>query len=227
MDFEGILLVNKSKGKTSFSIVSMLRKVTKIKKIGHCGTLDPFATGVMVLLIGKKYTSQMNDFLIHDKEYLAEVTLGKTTPSFDIETPPENCFSKIPTLEEVEESLKYFQGSINQIPPMYSAKKINGQRLYKLARKGLSIERQPVKIEVKTRLISYDYPILNLEIVCSKGTYIRSIAHELGQKLGCGAYLSNLTRTRSGPYNLDECLDQDLLLDKGVDLPSFIKKTIL
>lgn len=224
MDFEGILLVNKSKGQTSFSIVSMLRKITKIQKIGHCGTLDPFATGVMVLLIGKKYTTKMNDFLIHDKEYLAEVTLGQTTPSFDGETPGENFSAKVPSLEEVENSLEYFQGSIEQTPPMYSAKKIKGQRLYRLARKGISIERIPIKIELKTKLISYNYPILKLKIVCSKGTYIRSIAHDLGQKLSTGAYLSNLIRTRSGPFSLNECLGQELLYNKEIDILPFIKK---
>ena len=224
MDFEGILLINKAKGKTSFSLVSSLRKITKIQKIGHCGTLDPFATGVMVVLIGKKFTQKSNDFLSHDKEYMADITLGKTTPSYDGETTPEVFSSKEPTLDEMMEALKSFQGEVYQIPPMYCAKKIEGQRLYHLARKGITIERQPVKVYLDVKLISYEYPLVKLQIACSKGTYIRSLAHDLGQKLSTGAFLSDLVRTRSGPFCLKECLEQELLFKKDFDILPFIKK---
>jgi tRNA pseudouridine55 synthase len=226
MDFEGIVLLNKAKGKTSFSLVSALRKITKIQKIGHCGTLDPFASGVMVLLIGKKFTAKSNDLIAHDKEYLAEITLGKTTPSYDGETEPQTVSSKEPSLIEITEALKSFQGEIYQTPPMFSAKKINGKRLYHLARKGISIERPPTKIYLETKLISYEYPLIKLQVVCSKGTYIRSLAHDLGQKLSTGAFLSDLVRTRSGPFSIDKCLDQERLFEKDFDLIPFITKEL-
>jgi tRNA pseudouridine55 synthase len=225
MNFEGMLLINKSKGQTSFSIISSLRKLTNIKKIGHCGTLDPFASGVMVLLIGKHYTKKCNDFIMHDKEYIAEITLGKISNTFDLEGVISNFSLSIPTLSELKEALLSFQGHIFQTPPMFSAKKIKGQRLYHLARKGITIERSPVKIFLQTTLLSYSYPLVNLSITCSKGTYIRSLAHDLGQVLGCGAFLSSLTRTKVGPFPIEECLAQATLSTENFDLTPYIKKS--
>jgi tRNA pseudouridine55 synthase len=219
---QGILLVNKAKGKTSFSLVSIIRKKTKIKKVGHSGTLDPFATGVMVMLIGKNYTKQSNDFINHDKEYIAEITLGKITETYDSEAPITEVSSVIPSLKEIEENLLFFNGDILQIPPMFSAKKVKGQKLYNLARKGISIEREPVKVFLQTTLLSYSYPLLKLKISCSKGTYIRSVAHDLGQNLKCGAFLSALVRTRSGPFHLKDCVDQDLLSKEDFEISSNI-----
>ena len=224
MNNEGILLINKSKGKTSFSIVSQLRKITKIRKIGHCGTLDPFATGVMVMLLGKNYTKKSDQFILHDKEYEATVTLGKVTATYDSESEINDFSNKIPTIDELKETLTFFQGYIYQTPPMYSAKKINGQKLYNLARKGITIEREKIKVHVETTLISYNYPQVILHIVCTKGTYVRSIAHDLGIKLATGAYLSALTRTRSGPFYLKDCVDQDQFFQKNFDPLFFIKK---
>lgn len=212
---EGILIVDKPKGKTSFSLVYELRKSLGVKKIGHAGTLDPFATGVMVMLIGRRYTRLADRFLTCDKEYLAQVYLGKTTDTYDCDGQVTAECSIIPSLKEIEESLKEFQGEIDQIPPMFSAKKIQGEKLYKLARKGQVVERKPVKVFLHTELISYHYPILELRVSCSKGTYIRSIASDLGNKLGCGAHLSGLIRTRSGTYHLKDSMDGSLIQNEG------------
>lgn len=204
---EGILLVDKPIGKTSFSLIGALRKKTGIRKIGHAGTLDPFASGVMILLIGKTFTAQSDTFIGQDKEYEAVVHLGVETATYDPEGEITATSTQTPTLLEVEEALKQFQGTIQQIPPMFSAKKIKGKKLYELARKGIEVERAPVTLTVHTELLSYNYPELTLKISCSKGTYIRSIASDLGKMLGCGAHLKKLTRTRCGPYLLKDCMD--------------------
>lgn len=204
----GILLIDKPKGKSSFFLVAVLRRLLKVKKIGHAGTLDPFATGVMVLLIGKQYTKLSNQFLGAEKEYIATVRLGIETDSYDcdgqiLEENTHIC----PTPEELAAALAHFQGEVLQIPPMFSAKKKDGKKLYELARKGLSIEREAVKVTMRTELLSYAYPEVILKVNCSKGTYIRSIAHDLGKLLGCGAHLTALQRTKSGSFLLSECID--------------------
>lgn len=213
----GILLVNKPKGKTSFSLISVLRRHSGIQKIGHAGTLDPLASGVMILLIGKEYTRLSDSFLGMDKEYLATIHLGISTDTYDSEGAILSSSSITPSLEQIETSLLSFQGEILQIPPMYSAKKIQGKKLYDLARNGIEVPREPVKLTVQTKLLDYAYPHLTLLISCSKGTYIRSIAHDLGALLGCGGHLSALVRTRCGPFHLEQCLDGSLLYD----VPSF------
>ena len=220
---EGILLVNKSLKSTSFSLVRLLRKLTGIKKIGHAGTLDPLATGVMVMLIGKKYTRLSDSFLNKDKEYIAQIYLGKTTDTFDAEGQILTNSEIKPSLEDIEEALQHFQGTIEQLPPMFSAKKVQGRKLYDLARKGQEVERKKQKVFVSTNLLSYNYPIIELLITCSKGTYIRTIAHDLGEKLICGAYLSGLQRTRCGSFKLEECIDEDTLRTGKVDLKQWIK----
>lgn len=213
----GILLVNKPQGDTSFSLVSCLRRLSGIRTIGHAGTLDPFATGVMILLIGKEYTRLSNRFLTLDKEYRARVFLGKATTTFDPEGEVTATSPIQPSLRQVEEALELFQGSVMQTPPMFSAKKVKGVPLYKLARKGKVVERAAVPVTIQITLFSYDYPHLDLTIKSSKGTYIRSIAHDLGQVLGCGAYLKELVRTRCGPYKLSDCLDGELLFSGDID----------
>lgn len=212
----GILLLNKEKGITSFGLIKILRRLTGIKKIGHAGTLDPFATGLMILLIGKEFTTQSDLFLNLDKEYAATLFLGKSTDTHDEEGSELNTSDKIPTLEEINEHLSSFQGEMMQTPPMYSAKKVNGQKLYKLARKGITIERKPVPITLSTTLVSYEYPYLKLHVKCSKGTYIRSIAHELGEKLGSHAYLFALERTRVGPFDLNSAISQKDLTETSI-----------
>jgi tRNA pseudouridine55 synthase len=223
---EGILPVNKLKGKTSFSLISMLRALTKIRTIGHAGTLDPFADGVMILLIGKSFTRLSNQFLNQDKEYLATLCLGITTDTYDIEGKVIAESSHVPTLEEVESVLLKFQGTILQTPPMFSAKKVHGKKLYELARKGITIERQSVPVTLRITLVDYSWPYLTLKVHCSKGTYIRTLAFDIGTLLSCGAHLSALTRTRSGLFSLDECCDGARLMEPGYEWMEFLKTGI-
>lgn len=218
----GILLIDKPPGKTAFSLVASLRRHLKIKKIGHAGTLDPFATGVMVMLIGKAYTRLSDSFLGQDKVYTAEVRLGITTDTFDCDGKIQKESSLIPTQEEVVQQVEKFQGEIEQIPPMFSAKKVQGKKLYELARQGKSVERKPVTLKVQTEILQYEYPFLHLKISCSKGTYIRSLAHDLGELLGCGAHLTALRRLRSGPFQIHDCLDGKLLNSPECDAKMLI-----
>ncbi|MGE5196766.1 MAG: tRNA pseudouridine(55) synthase TruB [Anaerolineae bacterium] len=225
IEWEGILPLNKPKGKTSFSLVSILRKLSGIRKIGHTGTLDPLATGVMVMLIGKSYTRLASVFLEQDKEYLAKICLGASTDTFDSEGRILQTCERIPTLSEITQVLALFQGTVLQMPPMYSAKKIRGKKLYELARKGIEIDRPAVKVEIKLDLLSYQYPYLDVYVICSKGTYVRSIAHDLGSHLGVGAHLTELTRTRLGHFLLKDCLNvselsrEDLIIKPFKELP--------
>lgn len=225
----GVLLVDKPVGKTAFSLVGILRRILGIKKIGHAGTLDPFATGVMVMLVGKSMTKLSDQFLCQDKEYVARVHLGVSTDTYDCDGQVLMTSDKIPTEEEIKAVLQKFQGEVEQTPPMFSAKKVNGKKLYELARKGKMIERQPSKVFLETEYLNYIYPNLDIRVKCSKGTYIRSIAHDLGQLLGCGAHLSSLRRTRSGQFKIEDCIDgsqlfQSLdssLVSNALFLPTF------
>ncbi|WP_194844400.1 tRNA pseudouridine(55) synthase TruB [Candidatus Clavichlamydia salmonicola] len=220
---EGLLLVDKPQGRTSFSLIRRLTRLLGVKKIGHAGTLDPFATGVMVILVGRNYTRLSDKLLFQDKEYLAFVSLGATTDSYDCDGKIVGRSKKIPTLSEIESVITHFQGEIQQIPPMFSAKKVNGKKLYEYARKGQTIERAPCTIKVTSELLSYDYPEISIRVSCSKGTYIRSIAHEMGLLLGCGAYLRNLQRSRSGQFLLSECLDGKLLEDNDFNVLPYLR----
>lgn len=220
----GILLIDKAAGSTSFQIVAQLRRLLKIDKIGHAGTLDPFATGVMVMLVGREFTKRSDEFLSSDKAYRATLHLGIATDTFDIDGQVVQSSEKIPTLEEIRLAIQTFQGEVSQIPPMFSAKKVGGKKLYDLARKGIEIERQPILVQIHTTLLRYEYPELEIEVSCSKGTYIRSLAHDLGKLLGCGAHLSSLTRIRSGRYLLEDCIKQALLKEPNFNLePYFIR----
>jgi tRNA pseudouridine55 synthase len=219
-NYEGIVLVDKSKNKTSFSIISTLRKILNVKKIGHAGTLDPLATGLMIILVGKNYTKKSENFINKDKEYLAKIHLGYTTKSFDSEMPLEKKSDLIPSLEEIKNSLKKFNGDILQIPPMFSAKKINGQKLYKLARKDIKINLKAIKVNIETTLISYSYPYLEISVKCSKGTYIRSLANDIGEDLNTGAFLADLVRTKCAKFDLINAIKQENL---SLDTIKFIK----
>ncbi|MGD2169337.1 MAG: tRNA pseudouridine(55) synthase TruB [Chlamydiota bacterium] len=223
---EGLLLVNKSVGSTSFSVIRKLRKLLNVKKIGHAGTLDPFATGVMIYLIGKNFTKKSAEFMHLDKEYLATIFLGKTTDTYDVDGKVLSESDYVPTLDEVKTVIEKFQGEIEQVPPMFSAKKINGKKLYELARKNIEVERKTEKIHVTTTLVSYNYPNLCINVACSKGTYIRSIAYDMGNLLTCGAYLSALTRTRVGSYLLENCFDEKDILESPQTVSSKIKRSI-
>jgi tRNA pseudouridine55 synthase len=221
-EMAGILLIDKPPGRTSFSLIPTLRRISGIQTIGHAGTLDPFATGVMVMLLGKAYTKQSDSFLGCEKEYVAEIKLGSSTDSYDCDGVCVSTSEKVPSIEEIENCLKKFQGKILQTPPMFSAKKVQGKKLYELARKGIEIERAPVEVTLTTEFIRYEYPFLIVRITCSKGTYVRSIADELGKDLGCFGHLSSLVRTRSGTFCLNDCLSWD-----QISAPSFDWKTSL
>lgn len=208
---EGILLIDKPLGITSFRLVAQLRRLTGVRKIGHAGTLDPFATGVMVMLIGRQFTQLSNLFLDADKEYLTTLKLGVVTDSFDCTGQVVAAAEIVPSLEELQEAIAHFQGEIEQVPPMFSAKKQNGRKLYELARKGETVAREPVRVRAEIHLLSYCYPEAVIRVACSKGTYIRSLGHDIGQRLGSGAHLTTLRRLRSGSFSLDRCLDGELL----------------
>jgi tRNA pseudouridine55 synthase len=218
LSYQGILLVNKPRGKTSFILISALRKHLGIKKIGHTGTLDPFATGLMVLLIGRTYTRFSDKFLTEEKEYLGQIHLGITTSTYDGEGTITEQSPHIPSLQEVKLGLDKLQGEIEQIPPMFSAKKIQGKKLYELARKGYTVERKPIRVKVQVELRHYCYPNIDIRVTCSKGTYVRALAHDLGQILGCGAHLSHLERIRSGSFHIADCFDGSLLYNSAPDL---------
>lgn len=223
---EGVLLVDKEKGRTAFYLVKVLRKISGIKKIGHAGILDPFATGVMVMLIGRPYTRISGSFLNDDKEYIATIKFGESTDTFDCDGTLMETSDKIPTIAEIESVVAEFQGSIMQIPPMFSAKKVGGQKLYLLARKGIEIKRKPVQIEVKITILDYSYPELKIQVSCSKGTYIRSIASEIGEKLGCFGHLIALQRIRSGSFHLKDCIDAKSLSEPSFSYIPHLRKTV-
>lgn len=223
---EGILLVDKEKGRTAFYLVKVLRKLSGIQKIGHAGILDPFATGVMVMLIGRPYTKIADRFLNDNKEYRATIKLGESTDTFDCDGQIIHTSQSIPSLQEIETVLSEFQGTIDQIPPMFSAKKIGGQKLYLLARKGIEIERKPVKVHLQTVLLDYSYPYLTIQVACSKGTYIRSIANEIGEKLKTFGHLTALERTQSGSYSLKDCIDAKSLADPSFSYTPYLRKSV-
>jgi len=204
---QGILPIDKPAGITSFKLVSYLRKILNVKKIGHAGTLDPFATGVMLLMVGKQYTSLSNQLMASEKEYVTTIRLGIETDTHDTDGKVIATSDYIPTLEEIQENIIPFQGWQEQIPSMFSAKKINGKKLYELARQGIEIPRPPSKVHMQIELLNYSYPFLEIKVNCTPGTYIRSLARDLGLALNCGAHLAQLRRTRSGTFTLKECFD--------------------
>ena len=220
---KGLLLVNKDVGETSFNLVRKLRKRLGVKRIGHAGTLDPFATGLMVMLIDREYTKRSDSFLNDEKEYIATAKLGISTDSYDCDGVETSNSKIIPSLQEIEAVIASFQGIIEQTPPMFSAKKINGQKLYKLAREGKEIERKPVKINVSTKILEYNYPNLKFQVTCSKGTYIRSIAHDIGQILGCGAHLITLCRIRCGHFLIQDSIASEDINNTEYDILSHIE----
>lgn len=200
----GFLNVYKPVGMTSHDVVSKLRKLTNIKQIGHTGTLDPFAEGVLPVCIGK--ATRLIEYLDDDKEYLASVQFGTSTTTYDIEGEVTFTSDKKITAENIKNSLKDFEGEILQYPPIYSAIKVKGKKLYEYARSGQEVKIDPRKVTIENiELKSFDEELQQAEILikCSKGTYIRSIAHDLGQKLECGAHLIKLVRTQAGKFKVE------------------------
>lgn len=216
-DFEKgeLLLIDKPYTWTSFDVVKKIRNAIQIKKIGHAGTLDPLATGLLILCTGKM-TKQIDSFMAKEKEYTGTMVLGKTTPSIDLETEvnSETDISHI-SEDQVQASLKPFQGVQNQIPPLYSAIKVDGERVYKKARVGEIVEIKPRRVEIKEFSISkIEFPVLHFKVICSKGTYIRSLIRDFGQYMSVGAYMSSLRRTRIGEYKIEDAYNLDLFLSK-------------
>jgi tRNA pseudouridine55 synthase len=209
-----VLFFNKPLGWTSFDLVNKVRgsisRALKIKKIkvGHAGTLDPLATGVMILCTGKS-TKLIDSFQYQTKEYIAEIALGATTPSFDLETAVDERFpTEHITREAVEVSLKAFIGSIMQVPPAYSANKVNGVRAYEMARNGEHVELKAKELVIdEIELLEYSLPVIKIRVVCSKGTYIRALARDIGKALQSGGHLISLVRTRIGDVTLEQCMD--------------------
>ena len=202
----GILLINKPKNFTSFDVVAKLRRIFKIKKIGHAGTLDPMATGVLPILLGN--ATKIQELLQNsDKEYLATFKLGLTTDTLDITGKVLSESVVNVSLDDIKNILPKFCGEINQVPPMFSAIKKNGIKLYDLARKGISIKRDPRLVTINSiDLIDFDGDIIKILVSCSKGTYIRSLCSDIGNNLGCGAVLTELSRTKACSFSIDDCL---------------------
>ncbi|MDF2190173.1 tRNA pseudouridine(55) synthase TruB [Paraflavitalea sp. CAU 1676] len=202
-----VLLINKPLEWTSFDVVRKLRAQMKIKKVGHAGTLDPLATGMLILCTGK-FTKRINEYMAQEKEYTGTITLGSTTPTYDLESEPENFkeYASI-TPEQIEAVTRQFTGEIMQVPPIHSAIKKDGKRVYELARRGEHVELEARKITIKEfEITSIDMPKVDFRVVCSTGTYIRSLANDVGAALGCGGHLSKLCRTRIGAFTLDQSM---------------------
>lgn len=207
MRIDGILNVNKSEGKTSFAVIAWLRRLTGEKRIGHTGTLDPIATGVLPTCFGQG--TRVIQFLTNSsKTYVAEIELGIATDTFDREGKViQRGDPRAVTAAQIEEALAAFHGSIQQVPPIYSALKHHGRRYYELARAGIPIRPKPRQVEITSlELMSCELPLVTIKVECGKGTYIRSLAHDLGQHLGCCGHLRNLTRLRCGPFHIEDAL---------------------
>ena len=224
-ELEGVLLVDKPTDHTSHDVVARLRGKLKMKRIGHAGTLDPMATGVLVILVGK--ATRVSQYLMSlDKEYSGTVALGKVTTTQDaegemLETRPVPALGE----DEVKAALKGFVGDQYQIPPMYSAIKIDGVPLYKKARDGEEVEREPRFIRVSSfELTRLALPEFDFLVRCSKGTYVRTLAHDLGQKLGCGGHLSRLRRMATGKFRIEQCLTLEQI--QALSLPEIEKVLI-
>ncbi len=211
----GFLNIYKPKGKTSHDVVAILRRVTKVKQIGHTGTLDPFAEGVLPVCIGK--ATRLIEYLDDDKAYIGTVQFGQSTTTYDTEGDVVNSSEKKVTLNDIEEALPLFRGEIQQLPPIYSAIKVNGKKLYEYARKGEEVKVEPRVVNIyKLEIVSFDEEkqTLDLHIECSKGTYIRSIAHDLGEALGCFGHLIKLVRIQAGKFEVNESIKLDTLETK-------------
>ena len=222
---EGILLVDKPKGITSHDVVDRVRRIFHMKKVGHAGTLDPMATGLMIILVGK--ATKVSQYLMSmDKEYTGTMRLGQSTDSQDaegalVEERP------VPELTEAEvlAQIKTFVGDQYQTPPMFSAKKVGGQPLYKLARKGKTVEREPRVIHIsRFEMTDFASPEISFLVACSKGTYVRTIAHDLGEKIGCGAHLNVLRRTGIGDFRIEDGSTLEVLAEAT---PTALRKKLI
>jgi tRNA pseudouridine55 synthase len=196
-----VLLINKPLRWTSFDAVRKIRNLIRIKKVGHAGTLDPLATGLLIICTGK-FTKKINEYMSQEKEYTGTITLGATTPTYDLESEPvdHKPYDHL-TEEKIKDATIPFTGEILQVPPAHSAIKQDGKRVYELARQGKEVKLEPRKVTIKEfEITKIDLPLVHFRVVCSTGTYIRSLANDFGEALGCGGYLSSLHRTRIGNF---------------------------
>ncbi len=227
-DFESgkVLLIDKPLRWTSFDAVRKIRNLIRIRKVGHAGTLDPLATGLLIICTGK-YTKRINEYMARQKEYTGTFVLGASTPTYDLESEPgdQRPFAHI-TRQQIEAAAQQLTGEIAQVPPAHSAIKIDGKRVYELARKGKEVKLEPRKVTVyEFEIMEIDLPTVHFRIVCSTGTYIRSLAHDMGILLGCGAYLGSLRRTRIGEFHVTDAMTPEqfeaaLRNDKPISGPS-------
>ena len=207
---EGIILVNKPKGITSHDVVDITRRHLKIRKVGHAGTLDPLAQGLLIILVGK-YTKSFSKFANFDKKYTGILKLGEVTTTGDsqgdiIRRGDWHNLSE----SDVYQAFSLFRGEMEQVPPMVSALRVKGRRLYDLARKGIVVQRNPRKIKILSlEVLSIDFPYVEFRIHCSKGTYVRKLAEDIGEHLGCGAHMTKIMRLNIGPFNLKEAVMPD------------------
>ncbi|MBA3674702.1 MAG: tRNA pseudouridine(55) synthase TruB [Chitinophagaceae bacterium] len=205
-----VLLINKPLHWTSFDVVRKIRNYIKIKKVGHAGTLDPLATGLLIVCTGK-FTKKINEYQAQEKEYAGTFTLGAVTPTYDLESEPRDfkSYDHI-TKELLEQTIKKFIGEIDQVPPIHSAIKQKGKPVYLAARKGIDVKLEPRKITIREfEITKIELPVVFFRVVCTTGTYIRSLANDFGEALGCGAFLSSLCRTRIGEFHLDDAYTID------------------
>lgn len=207
-----VLLLDKPIGWTSFNMVQKVRHLTKVTKVGHAGTLDPLATGLLIICTGK-FTKQINTYMGMTKEYTGSMVIGATTPTFDLESEPEN-FQTIDhiTEEQIKDATIQFVGDILQLPPQHSAIKKDGKRLYESARQGIEVKVDPRPITIESfEITRIDLPTVDFKVVCSTGTYIRSLVKDFGDALGVGAYMSALRRTRIGDFKVEDAMQWENL----------------
>lgn len=207
---EGIILVNKPKGMTSHDVVDVVRRKFGIKRVGHAGTLDPLAEGLLVILVGRA-TKLFAKFVNFDKEYLGVLKFGESTATGDAEGEiiKKTEFSHL-SEDEIKSAFAKFEGEIEQIPPMVSALRVGGKRLYNLARKGITVERQPRKIKIHSlEIVKIDLPYVEFYMRCSKGTYVRKLAEDVGEALNCGSHMVKIKRLSIGPFKLEAAVNLD------------------
>ena len=205
-----VILINKPLHWTSFDAVRKIRNLVRIKKVGHAGTLDPLATGLLIICTGK-FTKKINEYQAREKEYTGSFTLGAVTPTFDLESEPQDIKNfDFVTKELLEKTAKKFVGEIDQVPPIHSAIKQQGKPVYLAARKGHDVKLEPRKVTIKEfEITKTELPVVFFRVVCTTGTYIRSLANDFGEVLGCGAYLSSLCRTRIGEFSVEDAMTID------------------
>lgn len=223
---QGLLLVDKPAGWTSFDVVNYVRRIVataegkkpKNVKVGHTGTLDPFATGLLILLVGKEYTKRAGEFSKLDKTYEVTMKLGFTSTTGDPEGELKAVSDTAPTPEAIQKAVKQFKGQIQQVPPAYSAIKVDGQRAYKLARAGKEVKLEPRPVTINSlEIISYDYPEVKLVADVSSGTYIRTLVEDIGKAVKTGAYTIGLERTRIGEYSVESAISQNNLSKETIE----------